>query len=159
MSDIKIIEQKSPYKASVKIAIVASRFNSFIVDRLYSGAIKTLKDNDVRDESITVVKVPGAYEIPVAVKNLLDKDYFDAVITLGAIIRGETPHFDFISHECTRGIGELALTSGVPVIFGVLTVDDSEQAMDRAGDEESNKGSEAASAALEMIGVLEQIKS
>ena len=83
----------------------------------------------------------------------------DAIITLGAIIRGETPHFDFISNECTRGIGQLAIDSGVPVIFGVLTVDNSEQAMDRAGDEESNKGSEAAAAALEMIGVLEKIKS
>lgn len=159
MSEIKIIEQKEPNEGSVKIAIVASRFNSFIVDRLYDGAIKCLKVNNISDDAITVVKVPGAFEIPVTVKALLDKNEVDAVITLGAIIRGETPHFDFISNECTHGISQLAMNSGVPVIFGVLTVDNKEQALDRAGDEESNKGYEAASAALEMIGVLKQIKS
>lgn len=159
MTEITLIEQKDTYIGSVKIAIVASRFNSFIVDRLYDGALKTLNSNGITNEAITAVKVPGAFEIPVAVQTLLDRNEFDAVITLGAIIRGETPHFDFISNECTRGIGQLAINSGVPVIFGVLTVDNSEQAMDRAGDEESNKGSEAAAAALEMIGVLEKIKS
>ncbi len=158
MSEIKLIEQKNHQGEAVNIAIVASRFNSFIVDRLYDGAIKTLTSNGVENDSITVVKVPGAFEIPVTVQNLLDTNDFDAIITLGAIIRGETPHFDFISNECTRGIGQLAVESGVPVIFGVLTVDNSEQAMDRAGEEESNKGSEAALAALEMISVLEQIK-
>ena len=159
MSEITLIEQKETYTGSVKIAIVASRFNSFIVDRLYDGAVKTLNSNGINNEAITVVKVPGAFEIPVAVQALLDRNEFHAIITLGAIIRGETPHFDFISNECTRGIGQLAIHSGVPVIFGVLTVDNSEQAMDRAGDEESNKGSEAAAAAIEMIGVLEKIKS
>jgi 6,7-dimethyl-8-ribityllumazine synthase len=159
MSEIKIMEQKGAYEGSVKIAIVASHFNSFIVDRLYDGAIKCLKENNVSDDAITVVKVPGAFEIPVAVKTLLDKNEVDAVITLGAIIRGETPHFDFISNECTHGISQLSIDSGVPIIFGVLTVDNAEQAMDRAGDEESNKGYEAASAALEMIDVLKQIKS
>lgn len=159
MSEISIIEQKETYTGSAKIGIVASRFNSFIVDRLYDGAIKTLNSNGINNEAITSVKVPGAFEIPVAVQALLDENEYDAIITLGAIIRGETPHFDFISNECTRGIGQLAIDSGVPVIFGVLTVDNSEQAMDRAGDEESNKGSEAAAAALEMIGVLEKIKS
>ncbi len=159
MSAIKIIEQKKPFEAAVKVAIVASRFNSFIVDRLYDGALKSLKTHGVSDDAITVVKVPGAFEIPVAVQALLDKEEYDAVITLGAIIRGETPHFDFISNECTHGISQLAMDSGIPVIFGVLTVDNSEQAMDRAGDEESNKGYEAASAALEMIGVIKKIKS
>ena len=159
MSDIRIIEQKGRSKESVRIAIVISRFNSFIVDRLYDGAIKSLEANDVSKDAITVVKVPGAFEIPVVVKTLLDKDEYDAVITLGAIIRGETPHFDFIANECTHGISQLAINSGVPVIFGVLTVDNAGQAMDRAGDEESNKGYEAASAALEMIAVLKKIKS
>lgn len=159
MSDIKIIEQKGPCNEPVKIAIVASRFNSFIVDRLYDGAIKCLEVNGVNNDAITVVKVPGAFEIPVAVEALLDRNEYDAVITLGAIIRGETPHFDFIANECTRGISQLAMNSGIPIIFGVLTVENTDQAMDRAGDEESNKGYEAASAALEMIGVLKQIKS
>lgn len=143
----------------MKIAIVASRFNSFIVDRLYAGAIKCLDANDVSKDAITAVKVPGAFEIAVAVEALLDKGEYDAVITLGAIIRGETPHFDFIANECTHGLAQLAINSGVPVIFGVLTVDNADQAMDRAGDEESNKGYEAAAAALEMIGVLEKIRS
>jgi 6,7-dimethyl-8-ribityllumazine synthase len=156
---MKIIEQKIPYESNVKVAIVASRFNSYIVDRLYDGAIKCFEANGVSKDSITVVKVPGAFEIPVAVKVLLDKNEVDAVITLGAVIRGETPHFDYICNECSHGISQLAMNSGIPVIFGVLTVDNSEQAMDRAGDEESNKGYEAASAALEMIGVIKQIKS
>lgn len=156
---MKIIEEKGPYKKSVKVAIVVSRFNRFIVDRLYDGALKSLEANGVSNDAITVVNVPGAFEIPVAVKTLLDENEFDAVITLGAIIRGETPHFDFIANECTHGISQLAMNSGVPVIFGVLTVDNTEQAMDRAGDEESNKGYEAASAALEMIAVLSEIKS
>ena len=159
MSNINIIEHKGVFEGSVKIAIVVSRFNSYVVDRLYDGAIKCLKANDIANDAITVVKVPGAFEIPVAVEALLDQDAYDAVITLGAIIRGETPHFDFISNECTHGISQLAINSGVPVIFGVLTVDNSEQAMDRAGDEESNKGYEAASAALEMISVIKQVKS
>ena len=161
MSDIEIIEYKEPDNDDVAIAIVASRFNSFIVDRLYEGAIKTLKDNGVKEENITVVRVPGAFEIPVAVDALLDDDDrdYDAVITLGAIIRGETPHFEYIANECARGISHSALDYGVPVIFGVLTVDNAEQAMDRAGDEESNKGSEAAMAALEMIDILDQIQS
>ncbi len=159
MSNINIIEHKGVLEGSVKIAIVVSRFNSYVVDRLYDGAIKCLKANDIANDAITVVKVPGAFEIPVAVEALLDQGEYDAVITLGAIIRGETPHFDFISNECTHGISQLAINSGVPVIFGVLTVDNSEQAMDRAGDEESNKGYEAASAALEMISVIKQVKS
>jgi 6,7-dimethyl-8-ribityllumazine synthase len=159
MSDIRIIEQKGSCNESIKIAIVVSRFNSFVVDRLYDGAIKSLEENGVSKDAITVVKVPGAFEIPVAVKTCLDKNEYNAVITLGAIIRGETPHFDFIANECAHGISQLAMNSGVPVIFGVLTVDSAEQAMNRAGDEESNKGFEAASAALEMIGVLKQIKS
>ena len=159
MTEIKIIEHKGPVGDSVKVAIVASRFNSFIVDRLYNGAIKTLSENGIKDEDITVVRVPGAFEIPVAVDALLDKDDYAAVITLGAIIRGETPHFEYIANECTHGISQLAMNYGIPVIFGVLTVDNAEQAMDRAGDEESNKGSESAAAALEMIGVLEKIRA
>jgi len=159
MSDIRIIEQKETDNGPVKVAIVASRFNSFVVDRLYEGAIKSLEANGVSKDAITVVKVPGAFEIPVAVKTLLDKNEYDVVITLGAIIRGETPHFEFIANECVHGLAQLAMNSGIPVIFGVLTVDNADQAMDRAGDEESNKGFEAAAAALEMISVLRQIKS
>ena len=159
MNNTTLVKQKRINNGLVKIAIVFSRFNKFIVDRLYNGAIRTLNSNGVDNDAITAIEVPGAFEIPVTVRTLIENKKFDAIITLGAIIRGETPHFDFISNECTRGIGQLAIESGVPIIFGVLTVDNSEQAMDRAGDEESNKGSEAAAAALEMVSVLKEIKS
>ncbi len=159
MSDINIIEQKEPYDAAANIAVVRSQFNGFVVDKLFDGAIRTLNQYGIDEESITVVKVPGAFEIPVAVKTLLDKGQFDAVITLGTIIRGETPHFEYIANECAHGISQLAINTGVPVIFGVLTVDNVDQALDRAGEEESNKGSEAALTALEMIGVIKKIKS
>ena len=158
MSDINIIEQKEPYDTAANIAIVRSQFNGFVVDKLFDGAIRTLNQYGIDGESITVVKVPGAFEIPVAVKALLDKGQFAAVITLGTIIRGETPHFEYIANECAHGISQLAINTGVPVIFGVLTVDNVDQALDRAGEEESNKGSEAALAALEMIGVIKKIK-
>jgi 6,7-dimethyl-8-ribityllumazine synthase len=143
--------------AGRRIAIVASRYNSFVVDRLLEGCLATLKAGGIEEQNITLVTVPGAFEIPVAVKALADKGESDSIITLGAIIRGETPHFDIIADECTRGIGSIAIDSGLPVVFGVLTVDNVEQAMDRSGDEESNKGSEAATTALEMISVLGQI--
>ncbi len=140
-----------------RIAIVASRFNSFVVDKLYAGAMDTLQQNGIDEEDIISVYVPGAFEIPVAVKALLETKRYDAVITLGAVIRGETPHFDYICNECAHGIARLSMDYVVPVIFGVLTVDTTEQALDRAGEEESNKGAESAAAALEMIGVLRQV--
>ncbi|NKB38661.1 MAG: 6,7-dimethyl-8-ribityllumazine synthase [Gammaproteobacteria bacterium] len=156
MTAINKIEAKSLVTGN-RVAIVASRYNNFIVDRLLEGCLTTLKAGGIEDKNITLVTVPGAFEIPVAVKALADKTESDAIITLGAIIRGETPHFDIIAEECTRGIGSIAIDSGLPVVFGVLTVDNVEQAMDRSGAEESNKGSEAATTALEMISVLGQI--
>ncbi len=159
MSEINSINHQGKLAKQARIAIVSSRFNSFIVDKLNEGAIKTLKQNGIDEEDIIHVKVPGAFEIPVVVKTLLDKSVYDAIITLGAVIRGETPHFDYICDACSSGISRLAMDYGVPVIFGVLTVDTTEQALDRSGEEESNKGSEAAEAALEMIGVLSQIKA
>ena len=159
MSEVQIIHHQGALDSAVRIGIVASRFNSFIVDKLYDGAIRTLQQHAIDADNITVVKVPGAFEIPVAVKALLQTGQYDALITLGAVIRGETPHFDYICNECSHGISRLAMEYGVPVIFGVLTVDTTEQALDRAGEEESNKGAEAAAAALEMIGVLRQIET
>lgn len=153
---MNIIEYKKNH-SSARIAIVMSRFNSFVVDRLYEGCLSTLTSAGIAEEMITVAKVPGAFEIPAAVKALLETKKYDAVITLGAVIRGETPHFDYICNECARGIAELSMKFTLPVIFGVLTVDNTEQALDRAGDEESNKGSESARAALEMIDVIKQI--
>ena len=157
MAELTKIEAQ-PVVANSRVAIVASRYNSFVVDRLLEACLATLQAGGIEEENITLVKVPGAFEIPVAVKALADEAGFDAIITLGAIIRGETPHFDIIADECTRGIGSIAIDSGLPVVFGVLTVDNVDQAMDRSGDEESNKGSEAAQTALEMISVLGQIR-
>jgi 6,7-dimethyl-8-ribityllumazine synthase len=157
MSDIKQIEADGQVSGS-RIALVVSRYNSFIVDRLLEGCINTLVNAGIKRANIKLIKVPGAFEIPVTVKHLASTDNIDAIITLGAIIRGETPHFDIIANECARGIGSIAIETGIPVIFGVLTVDNVDQAMDRSGDEESNKGSEAAQTAVEMISVLRQIK-
>jgi len=140
-----------------KITIVASRFNSLIVERLLEACLNTLKKSGLQDEDITVVRVPGAFEIPSTVQHVIKHTSCDAVITLGAVIRGETPHFDYICSECTRGLGAISIANDIPVIFGVLTVDSTEQAMDRAGDVESNKGAEAAQAAIEMINVFRAI--
>ena len=140
-------------KNNIHIAIVASNFNRNIVDRLYSGAISTLEKNGINEEKVKVVRVPGAFEIPVTVKSLLDKKQYNAIITLGVIIRGETPHFEYISNACAHGISQLAINSGTPIIFGVLTVDNRTQAEKRSNIDpmEKNKGSEAAQAALDMV--------
>jgi 6,7-dimethyl-8-ribityllumazine synthase len=142
----------------IKIAIVISQYNRDIVDRLENGCLKTLIDKGVKDENITVIRVPGAFEIPVTVQHLANKGEYTAIIALGAVIRGETPHFDFICNECVNGLMEISLSSGLPVIFGVLTVDNYQQALDRSGEEESNKGCEAATTALVMVEVLDKVE-
>jgi 6,7-dimethyl-8-ribityllumazine synthase len=147
----------STKKNDINIAIVASNFNRYIVDRLYSGAILTLEKNGIYEEEIKVVRVPGAFEIPVAVKLLLNKNVskqYDAIITLGVIIRGETSHFEYIANECAHGVSQLAIKNEIPIIFGVLTVDNREQAMNRSENAGKNKGSDAAQAALDMVDVL-----
>lgn len=141
-------------KNNTNIAIVASNFNRDIVDRLYSRAISTLEKNGIDKKEVEVIKVPGAFEIPVAVKSLVSKKQYDAIITLGVIIRGETPHFEYIANACAHGITQLAIKTGIPIIFGVLTVDNREQAMNRSKDVGKNKGAEAAQAAVDMINVL-----
>ena len=156
MTEYNLIEGKQELDKA-KITIVASRYNSFIVERLLEACLNTLKKSGLQDQDITVVHVPGAFEIPSTVQHVIKHTSCDAVITLGAVIRGETPHFDYICSECTRGLGEISIANDIPVIFGVLTVDNTEQAMDRAGDEESNKGAEAAQAAIEMINVFRAI--
>jgi len=156
MSEITIIEGNETGN-DVKVAIVASCYNSFVVDRLLDGCINTLKSCGVKKSDITLVRVPRAFEIPITVKRLAVKGSVNAIISLGAIIRGETSHFDYIASECTRGLSSIALQTDIPVIFGVLTVENSQQALDRSGDEESNKGCEAANTALQMISVLRKI--
>ncbi|TLU67694.1 6,7-dimethyl-8-ribityllumazine synthase [Thalassotalea litorea] len=141
-----------------KFAIVVSRFNSFIVESLLEGAVDALKrQGQVNDEDITVVRVPGAYELPVAAKRLAKKSDFDAIIAIGAVIRGGTPHFDFVAGECNKGLAQVAMEFDTPVAFGVITTDTIEQAIERAGTKAGNKGAEAALSAIEMVNVLEQL--
>jgi len=142
----------------LRLAIVVSRFNSFITERLLSGALDALTRAGADEKKIEVVRVPGSFEIPVAAKALAQSGRYDAVITLGCIIRGETQHFDFISAEVTRGIQLAALETGVPISFGVLTTDSLEQAVDRAGAKSGNKGAEVALAAVEMANLLKSAR-
>ncbi len=140
-----------------KFAIVASRFNEFIVQKLVDGALDALKRHGVPDESITVAWVPGSFEIPLATKKMAESKKFDAIIALGCVIRGGTPHFEYIAAETTKGIGQVSLDTKVPVIFGVLTTDSIEQAIERAGTKAGNKGAGAALSALEMVSLMEQL--
>jgi len=141
----------------LKIAIVAGRFNDFIVDKLVGGAVDYLTRHGADRADMAIVRVPGAFEMPLAAKRLADSGTYNGVICLGAVIRGATPHFDFVASEAAKGIAMASLDSGVPVGFGVLTTDTLEQAIERAGSKAGNKGVEAAAATLEMIRVLEQI--
>ena len=141
-----------------KFAIVVSRFNHFIVDSLLEGAIDALKRHgNVNDDDITVVRVPGAYELPLAAQKIATKGEADAIIAIGAVIRGGTPHFDFVAGECNKGLAQVCLDSGIPVSFGVITTDSIEQAIERAGTKAGNNGAEAALGALEMVNVLAKI--
>ncbi|MEW6111126.1 MAG: 6,7-dimethyl-8-ribityllumazine synthase [Thermodesulfobacteriota bacterium] len=141
----------------LKAALVASRFNDFIVSRLVSGAIDALVRHGATQEDITVVRVPGAFEIPQAVANLARSGKYSVVIALGAVIRGSTPHFEYIAAEVAKGVAQTALESKIPVSFGVLTTDTIEQAIERAGSKAGNKGAEAAMAAIEMADLLKQL--
>lgn len=141
-----------------KIAIVVARFNSFIVESLLSGAIDTLQRvGNIAEQDITVIRIPGAFELPLAVQRVAASKKYDAIVALGAVIRGGTPHFEYVSGECVKGIAQVAMQYDLPVAFGVLTVDSIEQAIERAGTKAGNKGGEAAMSALEMINVLEQL--
>ncbi|MCF1427547.1 MAG: 6,7-dimethyl-8-ribityllumazine synthase [Shewanella sp.] len=144
---------------NAKVAIVVSRFNSFLVESLLEGAIDTLKRfGQVADENITVVRVPGAFELPLAARRVAASGKFDGIIALGAVIRGGTPHFDFVAGECNKGLAQVSLEFDVPVSFGVLTTDTIEQAIERSGTKAGNKGGEAALGLLEMVNVLQQLE-
>jgi len=141
----------------LRFAIVVSRFNDFISSRLVEGAMDALKRHGATEEQVVLVKVPGAFETPLAAKKLAESGQYDAVICLGAVIRGATPHFDYVAAEVSKGIANVALESNVPVTFGVLTTDTLEQAIERAGSKSGNKGSEAAIAAIEMANLYKQL--
>ncbi|WP_333607796.1 6,7-dimethyl-8-ribityllumazine synthase [Arsukibacterium sp.] len=141
-----------------KIAIVVARFNSFIVESLLSGAVDTLQRvGNIAEQDITVVRIPGAFELPLAVQRVAASKKYDAIVALGAVIRGGTPHFEYVSGECTKGIAQVMMQHDLPVAFGVLTVDSIEQAVERAGTKAGNKGAEAAMSALEMVNVLAKL--
>jgi len=141
-----------------KFALVVSRFNDFITDKLLSGALDALVRSGTADGDIEVVKVPGAFEIPLAAKRMAGAKRFDAIICLGAVIRGSTPHFDYVSAEVSKGVAAVGLEADIPVIFGVITADTIEQAIERAGTKAGNKGWSAAIAAVEMANLFDQIK-
>jgi 6,7-dimethyl-8-ribityllumazine synthase len=141
-----------------KFALVVARFNSFVVESLVDGALDALeRHGEVNDQDITLVRVPGAYELPIAAKKLAEQNKYDAIIALGAVIRGGTPHFDFVAGECNKGLAQVSLEYGIPVSFGVITTDSIEQAIERSGTKAGNKGAEAAVGALEMVNVLANI--
>lgn len=142
----------------LKIAIVAGRFNEFITGRLVEGALDTLRRHGVNEEDIAVAKVPGAFEIPLAAQQLAASRKYDAVITLGAVIRGATAHFDYVCAEAAKGVAKASADTGVPVMFGVITTDTIEQAIERAGTKAGNKGAESATAAIEMANLLLQLR-
>ena len=152
----QVVEGKLIAKGK-KFGIVAGRFNEFITGKLLEGALDALRRHEVDDADITIVWSPGSFEIPFLAKRLAASKQYDAVITLGAVIRGATPHFDYIAAEATKGIAQAGLETGVPVIFGVLTTDTIEQAIERAGTKVGNKGADAAMAAIEMVNLAEQI--
>ena len=143
--------------ADGRYAIVVGRFNQFVVDSLVEGAVDALVRHGVDEDNITVVRVPGAYEIPLVAQAVAEKGDVDAIIALGAVIRGSTPHFDYVAGESARGLNKVQMDTGVPCSFGVLTVDTIEQAIERAGTKAGNKGAEAALVAIEMVSVLRQI--
>ena len=140
-----------------KIAIVISRWNSFITERLLEGAIDTLVRHGIEDADIVVVKVPGTFEIPLLAQQLAASKRYDAIICLGCLIRGSTPHFDYIASECSKGIAQAMMQHSVPISFGVLTTDSIEQAIERAGTKAGNKGAEAAMAAIEMVSLIQAL--
>lgn len=156
MSHVKVIE--GDFSAvSAEFALVVSRFNSFIVDSLQAGAIDALQRHGVSPKNITVIKVPGAFELPLVAKKLAGSGRYDAIIALGAVIRGSTPHFDYVAGECAKGIGQVGLSHELPVVFGVLTTDTIEQAIERAGTKAGNKGADAAMTALELLSLMRKL--
>lgn len=140
-----------------KFALVVGRFNSFITQNLLEGALDTLKRHGAQDNEVEVIWVPGAFELPLAVKRLAESKKYDAIIALGCVIRGGTPHFEYVAGECVKGLSQVMMQQGIPVAFGVLTVDTIDQAVERAGTKAGNKGIEAALSAVEMVNLLRQL--
>ena len=154
---MRILEGELVLPADANVAIVASRFNQFVVDHLAEGAADAFRRHGGEDARLTLVRVPGAWEIPLIVRDLCTSGRYDAIVAVGAVIRGSTPHFDYVAGEVTKGVATLSLQHGVPVSFGVLTTDTLEQAIDRAGAKSGNKGFEAMVSAIEMISLRRRL--
>jgi len=152
-----LIEGKVVAKSGMKVGIVASRFNAFIVQKLLDGAVDGLVRHGVDEENISAAWVPGAFEIPVVAQKMAASKKYDAVICVGAVIRGSTSHYDYVCAEVSKGVAQASFNTGVPVLFGILTTDNLEQAIDRAGAKSGNKGYDCALSAIEMVNVMEQI--
>lgn len=142
-----------------KFCLLAARFNSFIVERLVEGAVDALVRHGVSRENIEIIRVPGAYEMPIAAQRIAQTGKYDSIIALGAVIRGSTPHFDFVAGECSKGLAQVGLAADMPIIFGVLTTDTIEQAVERAGTKAGNKGADAAVTAIEMVNLFNKLGS
>lgn len=141
----------------IKVGIVAARFNEFITSKLLSGAVDTLRRHDVAEDDIDIAWVPGAFEIPLIASKMAKSGRYDAVICLGAVIRGATSHYDYVCNEVSKGIAHVSLSSGIPVMFGVVTTENIEQAIERAGTKAGNKGSDCAEAAIEMVNLIHEM--
>lgn len=157
MNDITVIEGNFTSAKGKKFALVVTRWNSFVVSSLLEGAVDYLLRHGVAKQDLTIVYCPGAFEIPLTVKKVAAKKSFDAIIALGAVIRGGTPHFEYVAGECVKGLSTVNLDAEIPVSFGVLTVDSIEQAVERSGTKMGNKGEEAAASALEMVSLLDNL--
>jgi len=157
MSSISEVEGEMVIRGA-QFGLLVSRFNSFIVDSLVQGAIDTLKRHGAEEKDIQIVRVPGAFEMPLVAQRMAAKDQYDAIIALGAVIRGGTPHFEYVAGECTKGLAGVSAKYDIPVAFGVLTVDTIEQAIERAGTKAGNKGVEAAMSAIEMVNLMRKLE-
>jgi 6,7-dimethyl-8-ribityllumazine synthase len=156
MSTIKTIEGNFTQPVG-RYALVVGRWNSFVVEHLLEGALDALRRHGVNDSQMTIIRAPGAFEIPLVCKKAAQSGNYDAIIALGAVIRGGTPHFEYVAGECVKGLSNVMMEAGIPVAFGVLTVDTIEQAIERSGSKAGNKGEEAALSALEMISLLDNL--
>ncbi len=144
---------------SARFAILVTRFNNFITESLLAGAVDALKRHGIGESQIDIIRVPGAFELPLVASRIADPEKYGAIIALGAVIRGGTPHFDYVAGECAKGLGQISIDRGIPVSFGVLTTDSIEQAIERSGTKAGNKGADAAMSALEMVNLLNQLDS
>jgi 6,7-dimethyl-8-ribityllumazine synthase len=157
LDKIRIVEGRLNAR-DMRVGIVAARFNEFIVDQLLKGALDALKRHGANPRDVTVVRVPGAWEMPLVAKRMAASRRFDGILALGAVIRGSTPHFDYVAGECSKGLGQAGLAHDVPLAFGVLTTDTIEQAIERAGTKAGNKGADAAVSLIETIDLLRQLE-